>query len=91
MELAEKKQVADTKYEYLLRKLIKANNVSPAFANKIDRQIVRRLQKCGIPSDLNSKDSLFRKIADCLFMVRIKGGGQVMAQLYRTESKVGYD
>ena len=45
MDLTEKKQVTDNRYEYLLRKLVKANDVSAAFATKIDRQIVRRLQK----------------------------------------------
>jgi len=88
--LSEKKQVSDNKFDYLLRKLEKANDVSPAFAQKIDRQIVRRLQKMGVVADLNAKDGVFKKIAPCLYMVRIKGGGQVMAQLFRTE-KMGLD
>ena len=90
LELSEKKQVSDNKFDYLLRKLEKANDVSPAFAQKIDRQIVRRLQKMGVVADLNAKDGVFKKIAPCLYMVRIKGGGQVMAQLFRTE-KMGLD
>ncbi len=32
LELSEKKQVSDKKYDYLLRKLTKANDVSAAFA-----------------------------------------------------------
>ena len=45
MDLTEKKQVTDNRYEYLLRKLVKANDVSPAFATKIDRQVMPQVPR----------------------------------------------